>query len=65
MYPMRTMISKTDVAFDAANDLHRADFQKFRETGSWKHSPNRYILEYPFDSIPQMCITKILDFYLG
>ena len=61
---MRMKSTKTQVTFDPAKKAHRKDFQTFRETGSWKHSPFQYVLDYPYESIPQMCTSRILDYCL-
>lgn len=52
------------VKFDASNPKHRKDYFEFRNTGSWSHSKFQYDLEFPFDSVPHMCTSKLLDFYL-
>ena len=56
--------SRKIIRFDALNREHRNDYNLFRKQGSWKNSKNLYDLEFPFDSIPHMCTSKLLDFYL-
>jgi len=57
-------ISRPITKFDATNREHRNDYNLFRKQGSWKNSKNLYDLEFPFDSIPHLCTSKLLDFYL-
>ena len=64
MLQMRVTKIKQRVVFDGANRIHREDFQRFRETRSWRDSPFQYILEYPYETIPQLCTSRILDYYL-
>ena len=56
--------SRKVTRFDATNREHRHDYNLFRKQGSWKNSNFLYDLEFPFDSIPHMCTSKLLDFYL-
>lgn len=53
------------VRFDVTNRKHREDYNIFRETGSWKHSPYSFDLEFPHETIPQMCTSKLLEYYLS
>lgn len=62
---MRMVTTKTRTTFDPNNKDHRADFAIFRHNGSWAHSKNQYVLEYPFETIPSMITSKLLDFYLN
>ena len=56
--------SRKVTRFDATNREHRHDYNLFRKQGSWKNSNFLYDLEFPFDSIPHMCTSRLLDFYL-
>jgi hypothetical protein len=53
------------VKFDVTNRKHREDYNTFRETGSWKHSPYSFDLEFPYETIPHMCTSKLLEYYLS
>ena len=62
--PLTTKTARQIVKFDATDRVHRNDFNLFREAGSWKYSKFQYDLEFPYESIPHMCTSKVLDYYL-
>lgn len=51
------------VAFDENNRLHRLDFAKFLETGSWKHCKVRYELDESCGELSGAIQRKMLVFY--
>lgn len=46
--------------FDINNDQHVAKYAKFLKTGSWGKNGCPFILEHPYDSIPEMINVKLV-----
>lgn len=59
-YRKSTMIPKTRVVFDPANQSHMVDFAKFIKYNGWKDGCS-YFLEDPFTDIPSMIYSKIAN----
>ena len=59
------MNSRPKIRFDATNHQHRAYFQDFMKTGSWKNCPYQFFLEENQWNLVTMIQNKILNFYLN
>lgn len=51
---------KLRVSFDPKNEKHLEDYARFLSTGSWKDGCC-YVLELPFNDIPSMINSKIVE----
>lgn len=59
-----TKRSREFVRFDASNPEHRQEYKRFRDSGSWKMNKYTFDLEFPYETIPHLCTSKLLEFYL-
>lgn len=51
------------VKFDPMSAEHVREYQNFRRTRSWGNGC-RFILEWPYMSIPDMIVQKLMDCHL-
>lgn len=57
------MKSYVKVKFDPMSAEHVREYQAFRKTQSWKNGC-RFILEWPYMSVPDMIQSKLIDKHL-
>jgi hypothetical protein len=51
-------------SFDPANRKHRALFAEFVRTGSWKHSPVRFVASEPTQVDVGTMTRQVVEFYI-
>ena len=59
-YRRTTLVPRTRVAFDTANQSHMVDFARFVKYNGWRDGCS-YYLEDPFTDIPTMIYSKIAN----
>ncbi len=58
------LFSRPKTIFDPANKLHRSDYLKFLETGSWRHCSLSFIIDDDSLSVTYCIQKKMLAYYL-
>lgn len=56
-------LSTKQISFDPSNPDHRRLFAHFMDHGGWG-MPCPFLLEQPYGSIPELCRTRMLSYYM-